>query len=852
MRFEPLANGIARLVAWVTSRPWAVIAVFALMTAGSGYYAANNLGINTDTADMIARDLPWRQDFIAFREQFPNRFRTVIIVVDGTQAAVDLTAANWVGAMQQRPDLFLDVYQPLGGEFLQRYGLLYLPLEELEQLADRLTRAQPLIGSLTEDSSGAHLLETLADFVTRDAGAVRELNPLMQQLAQVVDDHAQGQASRLDWGGLAGAQAGSPRQILVVQPALDFSKPRPARAAMEFLRALQTDTTQARVRLTGSVAMEHEELDSVVRGASLAGLLALLLVTGVLYIALRSVLLLCVSMLTLMVGLTLTGAFAAMAVGHLNLISVAFAVLYIGLGIDFIIHSILRFQELRGEGLSADHALPAAARGVGMSLVICAVTTAAGFYAFIPTPFEGVSELGLISGTGMFLSLAVSLTLLPALLRVVAPRLDAVPGRSSQAALGWRPSRGWVIAVTGVVTVAGLIALGGVRFDNDPLNLREAQTESVEAFTALLEDERIAPRTLTVLAESETAAENLVTALQALPEVKRVLTVATLVPDAQPDKLFVLEDLQLLLGPQLGQLQTTRADTARFASALPNLVDALALQQAGAPHSLAGALTAFREHVDSLGQVQRNAQLAALDHDLMVEFGPGLERLKRALSATTVSRDTLPDNLVKRFVLPDGRALVEVHPAGDLTDNLAASAFIDAVWQVAPRATGRPVVNREGGATVVRSFQMAFTYALATVACLVWLFLGRWSDSLRVLAPVLIVSVVTAATAVAFDQAFNFANIIALPLLLGVGVDNGIHMVHRWRSEPPTAATLRQVSTGRAVLFSGLTTVASFGNLGFSPHPGMASMGWILTVGMVATLLATLVLLPALLPGRRQ
>ncbi len=852
MSVQPLANAIAGLVAAVAARPWRVIVLFALLTAGSGYYAANHLGINTDTADMIARELPWRRDFIAFREQFPNRFRTIIVVIDGTQAAVDRAAAEWAAAMQQRPDLFLDIYQPLGGEFLERNGLLYLPLPELEQLADRLTAAQPLLGRLAEDASGANLLETLADFVTRDADAVAEFGPLMAQIAEVVNAHASGSMRRLDWGGLAGGGGGIPRQLLVVEPALDFTKARPARAAMEFLKVLQADTTDARVRLTGNVAMEHEELDSVVRGASLAGLLALLFVTVVLYLGLRSFWLLGVSIIALTAGLMLTAAFAALAVGHLNLISVAFAVLYIGLGIDFIIHSILRFQELRSEGLSADAALPAAARGVGMSLVICAVTTAAGFYAFIPTPFVGVSELGLISGTGMFFSLAVSLTLLPALLRVVAPRLAPAKQRRQITPSGWQPARAWVIGVTALATLAGLVALSGARFDNDPLHLREAETESVQAFNALVQDERVAPVTLTVVAESEAAAATLAAALQALPEVKRAVTVGTLVPDDQDDKLFVLEDLQLMLGPEFGNLPASPADAARLARAAPQLAGVLQGLEATPASLLAVALTAFGEHLDGLGEGQREGRLAALDRDLMAEFGPALTRLERALTATTVTRATLPAALVDRFVLADGQALVEIHPAVDVSDNRAASRFIDAVWEVAPRATGRPVVNREGGATVVRSFQLAFAYALLVVALLVWFFLGRWSDGLLVLVPVLVVSVVTAAIAVVFDQPFNFANIIALPLLLGVGVDNGIHMVHRWRSEPPTAAALTQVSTGRAVLFSGLTTVASFGNLAFSPHPGMASMGWLLTVGMLVTLLATLVLLPALLQGRRR
>jgi hopanoid biosynthesis associated RND transporter like protein HpnN len=847
VRFEFLAVAIARWVTQVVARPWSVIAVFVALTGLSGYYASNNLGINTNTADMIARDLPWRQDFIAFREQFPNRFRTIIVVIDGSEAAVDAAAAALTTRLLTRPDLFLDIYQPLGGEFLERHGLLFLSPTELEDLADTLAAAQPLLGRLAKDASAANLLETLVDFQSRDPAAAG-LGVLFDQVTEAMNGQLDGGQGRLDWGGLTRPVDSPARQILVVQPALDFSQARPGRAAMEALHAIRQSVSDVEVRLTGSVAMEDEELTSVVRGASLAGLLALVLVSIVLVLALRSLWLLVTALTTLIVGLVLTAAFAAIAVGHLNLISVAFAVLYIGLGIDFVIHSILRFQEIRSQGQSPEDALPAMARGVGMSLVICAVTTAAGFYAFIPTPFDGVSELGLISGTGMFLSLLVSLTLLPALLVLVASRVAVPVVRSSGQAFQLGAKR--VIGLAAVVTAASLVALTGVRFDNDPLHLRGADTESVQAFNALLADERVAPRTLTVLADSEARAGDLAAALQALPEVRRAVTPATLIPTEQADKLIILEDLQLLLGPSFGRVVGGAADAERLDDALASVV--ATETTAKSMSSLAAAVLKFRLRLQGVGDEQRITALAQLDDSLMGEFSPTMMKLQRALTATEVTRQSLPQALVDRFVLEDGKTLVEIHPATDVAENASAAAFIDAVWQVAPHATGRPVVNREGGATVVRSFQQAFTYALITVACLVWLFLGRWTDAGLVLVPVLMVSVVTAAIAVAFGQPFNFANIIALPLLLGVGVDNGIHMVHRWRSEPSRLGSLVQVSTGRAVLFSGLTTVASFGNLAFSPHPGMASMGWILSVGMLVTLLATLVLLPALLAGRQR
>ena len=603
-----VAIAIARWVTQVIARPWTVIAVFAAATGLCGYYAANHLGINTDTADMIARDLPWRQDFIAFREQFPNRFRTIIVVIDGNEAAVGAAAASLREQMLQRPELFLDVYQPLGGEFLNRNALLFLPVSELEALADELIAAQPLLGRLSRDASGANLIGTLTDFIERDASAASQLQPLLRQVTAALDDRIDAGTRRLDWGGLARPGDTKARQVLVVQPVLDFTKPRPGRAAMEALGTMREAMADVSVRFTGSVAMEDEELTSVVRGASLAGILALVFVGAVLMLALRSLRLLVVALVTLVVGLTLTAAFAASAVGHLNLISVAFAVLYIGLGIDFVIHSVLRFQELRGEGYGVAEALPRMARGVGMSLVICAVTTAAGFYAFIPTPFEGVSELGLISGTGMFLSLLVSLTLLPALLMVLPPRRPTPPGTSSSSI--HRPNRRWVIGSAVLLTLVSALALRDLRFDNDPLHLREASSESVQTFNALLADERIAPRTLTVLADSATQAQALVREIEALPEVRRVVTPATLVPSNQTDKLFILEDLQLSLGPGFGDIVASAGNGQTLEAALQR---AAGMKEVEADVDLADAAAGALRRLSSLTPDLRSAALAELE-----------------------------------------------------------------------------------------------------------------------------------------------------------------------------------------------------------------------------------------------
>jgi hopanoid biosynthesis associated RND transporter like protein HpnN len=641
----------------------------------------------------------------------------------------------------------------------------------------------------------------------------------------------------------------NPPQVIVLEPVLDFDRLRPARAAMDALRqeadAITAANPAVRVRITGTVAMEDEELVSVTAGATLAGVLALLMVAVVLYTALRSVVLLVVTVATLLVGLMGTACFAAATLGHLNLISVAFAVLYIGLGVDFAIHWTLRFLELRRQGMTVERALPATAQGVGTSLIICAVTTAIGFYSFIPTPFSGVSELGFISGTGMFISLFVTVTLLPALLAILPGRVRQ-DGRGRGVAmiqpLVRHPRR--VVLVAMCLGVVAVLLLPGVRFDNNPLNLRDPESESVLAFKAMLAG-AAPPLSLFILAEPDDA-EVQAQAAAALAAVRSVGTIADLVPVQQADKVFILEDLDLLLGPDFDSLEADPAASpeglgrafARLGATLAQLERPASLEQ-----QLAARLAGLAD--------ANPAELISWQRRLTVGLPDELTRLADGLGAAPFDVEQLPEALTTRWRASDGRQLIEIVPATDISASRAAEAFVDVVRSVLPNATGLPVVHREAGRTVVTAFRLAFTYALVIIGALLWLLLQSAKDALLVLAPIVLGALLTGACSVVFGIPFNFANIIALPLLLGVGVDNGIHMVHRARTEPAAGGDALHTSTSAAVLFSGLTTLASFGNLSFSPHLGMASMGQLLAIGMALTLAATLILLPALLALRR-
>jgi hopanoid biosynthesis associated RND transporter like protein HpnN len=485
----------AWLAAWsdaVVARPRLTAAATLALALLAAWYAAGNLGVNTDTANMISPTIPWRQHYNEYRDAFPLRDRTLLIVIDApTPQRADEFAAELLRELRKQPRRYHSPLLAGEGEFFERNGLLYLPTAELVKFTDRLAAAQPLIGLLGNRLDGAAVLDVARDTLAAGDADAAELASFYEELARTIGSADDGET--FAWtgssrprpprsrAGVASSSATGRRPVACSRPRL--RSPTSVRSPRARRRG------DVEVRLTGTVAMEHEELLSVSRGAGWGALATFVLVALVLYAALRSWRLLAASIVTLIIGLSLTAAFAAVAVGQLNLLSIAFVVLNVGLGSDYVIHVLLRYRELVAEGHATNAALVEAVRDVGSSLVLCAVTTAAGFYAFIPTTFSGVSELGLIAGTGVFFGLFASVTLLPAIVawwHSEPRRLGVTPTWLDPrifAPLSRRPKL--VLAAMTVVLVTAFVAMPRVTFDSNPIHLRDPDSESVRTLLDL-------------------------------------------------------------------------------------------------------------------------------------------------------------------------------------------------------------------------------------------------------------------------------------------------------------------------------------------------------------------------------
>lgn len=868
MKTMEMHAGRRFLVRWVelVRRSAALVLVLAVLaTAVAAALTITRIGINTSTTDMLSEELPFRRNSEALKQAFPQYTDTFILVIDAETADLAEDAAtSLASALGAQPALYRDVYYPEGDAFFLQNGLLYLHLGELETLSDRLAEAQPLLSALHADPSLRGLAHLLREAI-KDSEASASLAPALERIAASVEDFAVsrgegGQAVRLSWRALISGEASGPedkRRFILVQPVLDYGSLEPASRAIAAVRVLAREQGLgveghgARLRITGEPVMFQDELHSLRDGMGLAGLLSAILVITLLVIGLRSARLVGATLVTLVMGLVWTACFATLVIGELNLISVAFAVLFIGLSVDFGIHFVLRYREaVQANSASQDSgkALAEAAAGVGGALTLCAVAAAIGFFSFLPTSYRGVSELGLISGVGMFIALFANLTVLPAILALLPLKPGGPALHSPAGDLIQRYATRYPRAVIGGALVLGLAAavlVPSAWFDDDPLNLRDSGSESVATLIELLDDARLEPYSASVLADDVAAGERLAQRLEKLPEVESVRTLGDLVPGDQDSKLAVIDEMSFFLTP-LFQSQS--------ASSLPGpeenrqaVIDLRARLKEAEGALAAGPLAAGAARLTAaLDRLKLDeAELTDLEAALLGGLPGRLDALRTALEAAPITLDALPPHLRARYLTSDGQSRIDVIPREDLRDAAARRRFVDAVQQVAPAASGAPVIITEAGRAVVQAFGEAAAYAIVLIVMLLLVLLRSLRDTALVLAPLILAALLTVAAAVVLRIPFNFANVIVLPLLFGLGVAGGIHVVFRARS----AATVDLVatSTPRAVLFSALTTIGSFCALALSSHQGTASMGLLLTIAITLTMLSTLVVLPALL-----
>ncbi|ACB81806.1 hopanoid biosynthesis associated RND transporter like protein HpnN [Methylorubrum populi BJ001] len=849
---------IERLVAFSVRRRWLVLVAAALLTVAGAGAAAHLFRINTDVERLIEPSVPWRQDEIAFEKAFPQRTNLVAAVIDGqTPEIAEEAAARFAEALKSHRSEIETVYRPDGGPFFDRNGLLLMSQEELEQTTQRLIEQQGLLGPLAADPSLRGVMRVLTLGVKGVKSGDAKLEDLAQPMTQIDDTLRKvldGQRARMSWQTLlAGGRSETTdtRKFVMIQPVLDYNALEPGREATKLIRRVAAEQNidaahGLRIRLTGPVAVADDEFATLADDAFLNYSLTTAAIVLFLGLALRSAPLVAAVLITTFAGLVVTAALGLLMVGELNPISVAFAALFVGLGIDFGIQFAVRYRADRYELGSVDAALRGAARGVGWSLTLAAVSLLAGFFAFLPTQFRGVSELGLIAGVGMIVAYLFSLTLLPALIAVFNPK-----GEKRAVETTWMAGvdhwiiehRKWVLIFVGLITVAGIPLLLKLPFDSNPMHLRSPKVESIATYLDLIKDPATSPNSIDVLAPNVEAVPALSERLLKLDSVAKVISIDTFVPRDQDQKLATIQETAQLLAPALNPARKPPPPTdAENVKALKDTAAALKTIASG---DAAGAKAAARLSgtLDTLADApaeKREAASVALTTDLKTL----MSRLSGLLDPKKITLDNLPKPLKAEWVTSDGRARIEVHPKGDSNDDQVLRHFAKEVLSIDPHATGAPVATTESSYTILGAFVQAGLTALALIFILLSVALRKPWDVAMTLGPLVLATLWTLMALKVIGMPLNFANIIALPLMLAVGVAFHIYYVIAWRAG---VVDMLASSLTRAIFFSALTTGTAFGSLMLSSHPGTASMGELLALSLFFTLVAAFFVVPAFL-----
>jgi uncharacterized protein len=857
-----LNSAIVRTVEFCTRHIWGVIIVALILAGVSGTYTVRHFAIDTNVNNLISRDLPWRKRELEYQAAFPQNTQLILVVVDGpTPEQTSAAARALAQGLWNKPALFRSVQEEGGGAFFQQNRLLFVPADQVARTTGQLANAEPIIGVLAKDPSLRGLVQALSfglEGVKLRRLSLDDFAGALDMAGETLENVAASQPASFSWNALVqgNAQPAGLRRLIAVRPVLVTSELEPGRRATDAIRqtaaALQLASNfRANVRLTGPVPISDEEFASLKEGLSSNSIVTGLIVLAILWLALRSLRLVLAVVITLTIGLVVTAGLGFFLFGALNPVSVAFAILFVGLGADFAIQFNLRYRAQRHASHELRRSLLEAAERVGVPLTLAAGAAAVGFLSFTPTAYTGLAQLGKIAGCGMIIAYLASFTLLPALLAAVSPPEEPKPlGQPALAPVDnfLKRRRILVVALTSILAIAGLPALVKLQFDFNPVHLQSRSSQAVSTFLQLSSDPAIDANAAQVLAGSHNDATAIANKLAALPEVAQTRTIGSFIPADQNKKLALIRNAGIALGPELTAAPeagpTDAEDIAALRSGAERL-DAAAGKGNGPGAQAAGLLAEDLTQLANASVEERANATKAFINPLKMD----LDGLRQALQAKKVDLGSLPQDLVRDWVTPDGRERVDALPKGNPNDDATIRNFARAVLTAEPGATGQAVEILEWAETMIRALIQALALAFCVIAILLWIALRRVRDVLLTLVPLAVALLATLEICALTGFELNYANIIALPVLLGVGVAFKIYYVMAWRRGQ---TNFLQSALTRAIFFSALLTGTAFGSLWLSSNPGMSSMGKLLALSLACTLTSAVLFQPALMGEPRS
>jgi hopanoid biosynthesis associated RND transporter like protein HpnN len=883
---------LRRLVRLSCARPVLTV-VLSVALAGLGVaYTFSALTFKTSGRDLLPQDASYVKGYGEIARDFGELDDLVVVVEARSLEGAKAFAARLVRELRASPVGFHRISYHIDPKQFEGRQLLYLSTAELTEIRDKIFDHQEFMESFAEDPSLAGLVEgvntqmatafvsNLFDLGLNDAkppGDTRFLGVLLDQIATRLDRPV---PYRSPWGTLL-SFGGDPGDagyffsddksllfILVESPKKEKGSFVGDHQAIDAIRGaiagLHAAYPAVQAGVTGVPALSNDEMSAAFHDSQIATALAFVLTLLVMALAFMRVGKPFLMLGVLAVSLGWSLGVMTLAIGHLTIFSVMFISIVVGIGIDYGIYFLFRYEEEIFLGRNLRQALEITAARTGPGMAIGALTAGGTFFALMLTDFRGIQELGFIAGTSILLSWLSMMTLLPAALVVVdrhhadRPRGQRPPAhrleRIRVPALDRLASYpGTVLTVAGIATALSAWTLPSVGFDYNVLNLQPTGTESVVWERRVLATAGRSGSNALATAATLDELRRKQRAFEALPSVSAVDSVLQLIPDDQEEKIRIVKSFAPLVAPiRIGR--SSRVDLDRLREALAQTkrrFDVIA-EEAGErlPADLSSLRDKTRSVLRQLAATDRETAEPALEYlqsQLYRDFVSKFYSLQHNLHPRAVAIRDVPEDLRQKFVGASGGFLLQIQPKVDIWEREGAQQFVTQLRSVDPAVTGSPVITYEATRLMERGYRQGTAYAFVLVGGLTLLMIRRLREAALALLPLLLALVWTVGLMHLFGLQFNLANVWGLPLIVGASAEFGLNVVMRYMEGRRHGGPLVARSTVMAVALNGITTIVGFGSLMVAAHRGIFGLGLLLTIGSACGLVASLVVVPVIL-----
>ena len=890
-----LLNKLFRFIERLAFKHSLIVVALSIILAGlSIWVTGEKLTFKTGRGDLVAKGLPYVKLYEEYRDQFEDLEGMVIVAESESPEKMAEFAETLAAKLKVRPDLFSQVIYKFDTSYFRSRFLLYLDPPDLESLQTKLEEHQnfiesvnaspglnPLLNEINREISSGMVDSLMTDFLGGDDAEEEEkkndendLNLLIRIIKEMNRSLKKNYHYKSPWQSLFNSGEESLREkgylvsknekllfILAVpnEDETSFTGYKDSvYSARELIAEVKKDFPSISVGLTGEDVISTDEMITTQKDVELASKIALGGVALLFIIAFKGIVKPLLAVFSLLIALAWSLGFTSLTVGHLNILSVVFTTILIGLGIDFGIHILERYKEERKEGDDISTALQKTLQGTGQGNFSGAITTAMAFGAMVLTDFIGIVELGWIAGWGILFCMIAMVLLLPALVTLEEKWRKPVYTKSVEkpitASISWldRFFSHYKLIITAccLLVLVSSLALRTAHFDYNLLNLQTKGTEAVKYEMRILENAGRSAWSAAMLADTLEEVRQKETQLKTLPTIENVESIAAMVPKHQEENLqYVRENLS----PLLSELYVEEEDESFSLKALTKTLKRIRFKlqgREGKEDKVAQAareIDKFFKEVESVEEDLAEAQLQEFSEELFVDYRGLMADLKKNAEPKLVEISKIPKSLRDRYISKQGKYLITIFPSVDIWNLDERNRYLKDLRSVDANVTGSAVHMFNSTRLMTEGYINGGIYAMTAIIIYVFIVFRNPRTVFFILLPVIAGSIWTVGIMELTGLKLNMANLVILPLILGIGVVNGIHITHRYREEKDKNSVVLGKSTGQAVILSSLTTMIGFGSMMVADHYGVFSLGLVLTLGVFCCLVASITFLPALL-----